>query len=108
MIGQALEDLEQYLDRKARQLSDAEKLLQQTNLNHREISLISHALRHPNYEYSIKSHQTSHHIAYATARADLMRLATSGWLIQRRIGEKTLAFRVIEGLEKKLENHSRQ
>ena len=100
MIGQALEDLEQYLDRKARQLSDAEKLLQKTNLNHREISLISHALRHPNYEYSIKSHQTSHRIAYATARADLMRLATSGWLIQRRIGENTLAFRVIEGLEK--------
>lgn len=105
VIGQALADLEYYLDRKAQQLNDAEKLLKQTNLNHREISLISHALRHPNYEYSIKSHQTSHRIAYATARADLMRLASNGWLIQRRIGEKTLAFRAIESLEKKLENH---
>jgi len=103
VIRQALEDLELYLDRKAQQLNDAEKLLKQTNLNHREISLIAHALRHPNHEYSIKSHQTSHHIAYATARADLMRLASNGWLMQRRIGEKTLAFRAIEDLEKKLE-----
>lgn len=67
--------------------------------------MISHALRHPNHEYSIKSHQTSHRIAYATARADLVRLASNGWLIQRRIGEKALAFRAIEDLENKLESH---
>jgi len=106
VIRQALEDLELYLDRKAQQLNDAEKSLKQTNLNYREISLIAHALRHPNHEYSIKSHQTSHHIAYATARADLMHLASNGWLMQRRIGEKTLAFRAIEDLEKQLETQT--
>lgn len=99
VIGHALEDLQSYLDRKVDQIRKAEQLLRQTNLNHREIALISHAIRHPGHEYLIKSHQTSHKIAYATARADLMHLSEMKLLIQRRIGDKTLAFLVPDDLE---------
>lgn len=102
IIEQAIQDLQAYLQRKTKQIQETEKKLRQGNLNHREINLLSHALKHPDFEYSIKSHQTSNGIAYATARADLLNLTGKGWLIQRRIGEKTLAFRVADDLASKM------
>ncbi|MGR9046740.1 MAG: Fic family protein, partial [Gammaproteobacteria bacterium] len=100
VIDHALQDLEKYLERKAKQVRQTEKLLKHSNLNHREIALISHALRHPGHEYSVKSHQTSHRIAYATARADLMHLHKCGLLEKRRIGTKTLEFIAPDNLSK--------
>jgi Fic family protein len=100
VIGHSLQDLEGYLERKMNQVHETEKLLKQTNLNHREIALISHAIRHPGQEYLVKSHQTSHRIAYATARADLIHLAEIKLLEQRRIGAKTLAFIAPGDIEK--------
>lgn len=34
-------------------------LLKQSSLNHRQMALISHAIRHPGYEYAINGHQRS-------------------------------------------------
>ncbi|WP_031435413.1 Fic family protein [Methylomarinum vadi] len=99
VIDQALQDLEKYLERKAKQVKQAEKLLKHSNLNHRELALISHAIRHPGHEYSVKSHQVSHRIAYATSRADLIHLHKLGLLEQRRIGAKTLEFIAPDNLE---------
>ena len=102
VIEQALKALEVYLGRKAEQLRRVEGLLRRSDLNHREIALLSHAIRHPGHEYTVKSHQISHRVAYATARADVSRLAELELLHSRRIGKKTLAFIAPDDLEKRI------
>lgn len=107
VIERALQDLEAYLARKADQVKRVESRLKRSDLNHRQIALLSHAVRHPGQEYTVKSHQNSHRVAYATARADLLQLAELDLLFQRRIGQKTLEFIAPEDLEEKIE-HLRQ
>jgi hypothetical protein len=41
---------------------------------------MSHALQHPGEHYTVESHRSSHHVAYETARSDLMDLAKRGFL----------------------------
>lgn len=102
VIEQALDDLETYLARKASQLKWLEQRLRRSDLNHRQIALLSHAIRHPGHAYTVKSHQNSHGVAYATARADLIQLAETGLMIQRRIGKKTLEFIAPDDLEERI------
>ncbi len=99
----AIGELETYMERKIDQLAKVERLLKHSDLNHREIALLSHAIRHPDQEYSIKSHQTSHRVAYATARSDLLKLSGLGLLAQQRRGRKTLVFIAPHDLETRLE-----
>ena len=96
----ALSEVESYIEKKIEQTRVVERMLNQaTDLNHRQLSLLAHAIRHPDAEYTIRSHTTSHSVAYATARADLFKLAEVGLLEQRRIGRKTFVFRAPPGLE---------
>lgn len=100
---EAIEDLDRYLKQKTEQIKVVLDLLKNIgNLNHRQIALLSHAIRHPNKEYSIRSHQTSHSVAYATARADLFGLVDEDLLTARRLGEKTYTFISPRDLEKRL------
>ena len=102
VIKQALDELQEYLSRKAGQLQRVEKMLRYTDLNHREIALLSHAVRHPGHRYSIRSHQTSHRVVYATARADLLHLADLELLQQRRIGQRRFEFIAPDDLEERM------
>ena len=54
--------------------------------------MLAHAIRHPDAEYTIRSHRTSHAVAYATARADLFRLTDLGLLERRRAGRRSYLF----------------
>ena len=99
----ALSDVESYIEKKIEQTRVVERMLTQaTDLNHRQLSLLAHAIRHPDTEYTIRSHRTSHSVVYATARADLFRLAELGLLERRRIGRKTFVFRVPPNLEERI------
>ena len=103
LILRALDDFEAYVERKTEQIREVERLLKgSSSVNHRQLALLSHALRHPDAEYAIRPHMTSHNIAYATARADLFRLAELGLLKRRRMGRKTYAFPVPGDLEERL------
>ena len=103
VIRRALDDLDAYLEKKIAEVRQVERLLRQsTDLNHRQLALLSHAIRHPDGEYTIRSHLTSHRVAYATARADLFRLAELGLLERRRIGRKTNVFSVPVELEDRI------
>ncbi len=108
VIRRAIDDLDAYLETKVQQVQRVERMLKRsTDLNHRQLALLGHAVRHPDAEYTTRSHQTSHDVAYATARADLFRLAELGLLEQRRMGRRTHVFRAPADLETRLESLAR-
>jgi Fic family protein len=76
VIRRAIEELHAYIERKTGEVREVEshlKALEQ--FNHRQVALLRHALKHPGQRYTIRSHQSSHSVAYQTARTDLVDLA---------------------------------
>lgn len=103
ILLRALADVESYIKAKIEQTREVEKMLRRSSdLNHRQLALLAHAIRHSDAEYTIRSHKTSHRVAYATARADLFRMAELALLERRRIGRKTFAFRVPPDLQHRI------
>ena len=82
----AINELQRYLRRKMHEVRDTEQLLKTTDLNHRQITLISYALRTPGATFTFRTHQTSHTIAYQSARNDLLDLHARGLLYKRKTG----------------------
>ena len=59
LILRALDDFASYVKRKMEQIREVERLMKgSSNCNHRQLALLSHALRHADAEYSIRSHMT--------------------------------------------------
>ena len=104
VILRTLSDIESCIEKKIEQIQEVEQMLRKrsTDLNRRQLSLLAHAIRHPDAEYTIRSHMTSHDVAYATARTDLFRLTGFGLLGRQRLGEKTYVFRVPPRLEERI------
>lgn len=89
VILKAIRELHAYIERKARDLRRLEAGLRGIEvLNHRQRALVSHAIRHPNTRFTIHSHQTSHAVAYETARTDLMDLTAKGLLKSAKVGRQ--------------------
>ncbi|WP_419942975.1 Fic family protein [Candidatus Palauibacter sp.] len=87
IIQRAIEEVHVHLDRKMEEIRRVEALLRQAVvLNHRQLALLSHSLKHPNSRYSIRSHRSSHNVVYQTARTDLLDLAARGLLTRRNVG----------------------
>ena len=102
-LVQALEELESYLVRKVGESRRVERSLHGSReFNPRQIALLSHALRHPEAEYTVQSHRGSHGIVYETARVDLLGLVKHGLLEQGKRG-RAMVFRPAPELERKLE-----
>ena len=62
-----------------------------SSVNHRQRSILGHALRQPDTGFTIAHHQRKHQVAYATARADFLGLVDRGWLTSTTKG-KALVF----------------
>jgi len=102
VIKRAIEKLHEYIKRKSEKLRAIEsELCGVAILNHRQRALISHALRHPHHQYTIRSHQISHNVVYQTSRIDLLNLESRGLLNSQKIG-KTWYFTPVKDLEEKL------
>ena len=100
IILRALDALDRYLRVKAAQAARIDRMLRnRTDLNHRQLALLAHAVRHPDWEYTTRSHMTSHAVVYATARADLFRLAELSLLDRQKRGRKLNVFRAPPDLE---------
>ncbi len=99
VVCRALDELHNYLARKVAEVRATEQLLRRTatGMNHRQLALISHALKKSDAWYTIKSHSRSHDVAYETARSDLMDLVARGLVRQSRVG-KEFVFHPADGL----------
>jgi len=89
VLRRAIEELHEFLARKTREIKAVEKVLKPSvGLNHRQLALLGHALRHPDANYTIESHRSSHEVVYQTARSDLHDLADRGLLVRRKVGRR--------------------
>lgn len=89
VIARAIEDLKEYLRKKMLEVREVQALLKRSaDLNHRQLALLSHALKHPGRQYTVQSHRTSHGVTTATARTDLLDLSGRQLLEQRAVGRK--------------------
>ena len=87
VIRQAIKALYTYLDKKALEIQGIEKILQShVSINHRQLALVGHALRHPGARYTIDSHRKTHGVTYQTARTDLLDLASRNLLVRTKTG----------------------
>jgi Fic family protein len=88
-IERALSEHDAYLQRKIAEVRSLERLLQDTDgLNHRQLALLTDAVRHPDSVYSFDSHAASHRVTHETARSDLSHLVDRGLLTRRRKGRR--------------------
>jgi Fic family protein len=96
-IRRAIAALHEYLDRKVREQKETERLLSastrlRTRFNHRQVSLLTHALRNTGEGYRVDAHQRSHNVVYQTARNDLLELHQAGLLEKAKQGNAHVFF----------------
>lgn len=106
-LNEAIVDLHAYLHRKVEELRNTQELLERSpalhkRLNHRQLALLDHALKHPRFVYKIDRHQSSHHVTYQTARTDLLDLVEMGLLEKSTVG-RTFIFVPPDDLRDRLE-----
>lgn len=102
VIQQAITNLHAYLERKAGEVGALQRRLEgMDGLNHRQLALLRHALRHAGFRYTVLSHQSSHGVSNQTARSDLQKLAGRDLLIPGKDGKREI-FRVPADLAKRL------
>lgn len=104
-VRKAIVALHDYLARKTRDQRDTERLLHNARLrgqlNHRQLALLTHALKNPGQGYRVDAHQRSHAIVYQTARSDLLSLEALGLLEKVKQGQ-AFVFYAVDGLEQRI------
>jgi Fic family protein len=82
----ALAELLAHLTERAARLRELTALIASFDtLNHRQRSVLEHAIRHPDEGQTYDGHARSHRVHYLTARQDLMQLEAEGLLVSRRV-----------------------
>jgi Fic family protein len=105
VVERAVAELHKYLARKAKEIRDVEQLMRagSAELNHRQLALLSHAIRNPEQIYTFQTHAASHTVTHETARTDLLALVDKGLLERHRVGRRhtfTAHRRLAERLKK--------
>jgi Fic family protein len=107
ILSRAIADLHSHLRQKASELRSTERHLREhEGLNHRQLALLSHALKHADFAYTVRSHQGSHGVVYETARTDLLDLESRSLLVKRRRGRE-LVFGPAPDLQERIKRRPR-
>jgi Fic family protein len=101
-IEKALDRHDVYIKRKIAEVRDVERSLQNAEgLNHRQLALLTDAVRNPDGVYTFGSHATSHRVTHETARSDLSDLDKRG-LLRRRSKGRGYIFEPVPDLAERL------
>lgn len=101
-IHLAIEELQLYLSKQQKELRKTEKFLRDyPGLNHRQYTILYHAVSHPDAVYTIDFHKNMYGIVYQTARTDLLDLVEKGFLEKLKKG-KVFCFVPSRDIHKKL------
>lgn len=107
VIKEAINDLYLYLEQRSHRVKETASLLKspelQSQLNHRQLALLQHALRNPGMEYTVKSHQGSHGITQQTSRTDLLTLSQKYQLLRKLKVGRTDIFIAPSDLKERLQ-----
>lgn len=105
VILNSIQLLHTYLTRKTKETNTLEATLRGSTaaaaLNHRQVALLGHLLRHPDARYTIDGHRRSHNVTYETARTDLATLDRLGLLASYKSGRR-LWYRMQANFEHRL------
>lgn len=86
-IEKALNRHDLYIQSKIAEVRDIERQLKDADgLNHRQLALLTDAVRNPDGAYTFGSHAGSHRVTHETARSDLSDLNARGLLLRRSRG----------------------
>lgn len=112
VIERAIDALYEYLARKTAEQRSAERLLRHApnladRLNHRQVALLTHALKHPGHGYTVESHRRSHRVTLQTGRTDLLALVKLRLLEQGKRG-RALVFYAPDDLRTRIESAARK
>jgi Fic family protein len=90
VIERAIAELHTYLGQKAEEIREVERLMRDgsAEFSHRQLALLSHATRHPDQIYTLRTHSASHGVTHETARNDLLPLVEKGLLMRHRAGRQ--------------------
>jgi len=108
VIRRAIDELFDYLKRKAKETRNLEALVRrsaklQNKLNHRQLAILSRAMKSADAVFAIQSHRGAHNVTYDTARTDLLKLVALGLLRKTKSG-RAFVFTATDDLQDKLVN----
>jgi Fic family protein len=102
VIMKAINALYHYVDEQKKLMKEMDALLHHNAvLNHRQISLVQHALKNPDTPYVIEYYKHSHNVTYQTARSDLLKLVELG-LFEKNIKGRAFVFFAVTDLKKRI------
>lgn len=85
-LYEAAKEFHDYIDRVQKDSKSVDGLLHGV-LNERQLDLIRHARRHPNYAYTAAEHAVWHSVSLNTARTDLEDLSSKKFLVMSKRGK---------------------
>lgn len=89
VMRKAVKELHDYIIRKTDEVEESRGFIATLGwLTHRQQAIMAHALKHPGSRYTVAEHKARHGVAYATARADLLKLAENKLLEQHTAGRE--------------------
>jgi len=99
-IEKTIKEIQIYIrEQQAEQIRALHSIQESEELSYRQIDILKQIVKHPEKPVRIKEIEEMYHVAYATARGDLIRLEELGYLKRRTLGKEY--FFLFNGIPKK-------
>lgn len=102
VLQKAIEALMDYLAHKTNEIAQTQQIFEHSKLrgrlNHRQLDILQHALKHQHQVFTIEAHRHKHATSYQTARTDLLSLSNQYGLLDKHKQGKGFVFYVPDNL----------